>query len=103
MEHLSVGVVATSRKPDEARLAIHPAHVERIGADLRRQRNHWTPDGKFVSLAQGMGKKTIAEGVETEAAFAVVRELGVDSAQGYLFGRPAPADEVLCCPAQTGA
>jgi alanine dehydrogenase len=32
---LSVGVVATSRKQDERRLAIHPAHVERIGADVR--------------------------------------------------------------------
>jgi alanine dehydrogenase len=32
---LSVGVVATSRKPDERRLAIHPAHVERIDEALR--------------------------------------------------------------------
>jgi alanine dehydrogenase len=32
---LSLGVVATSRKQDERRLAIHPAHVERIDADLR--------------------------------------------------------------------
>jgi alanine dehydrogenase len=32
---LSVGVIATSRKQDERRLAIHPAHVERIGADVR--------------------------------------------------------------------
>ena len=35
MGQLSVGVVATSRKQDERRLAIHPAHVERIGADVR--------------------------------------------------------------------
>jgi alanine dehydrogenase len=32
---LTVGVVAVSRKPDERRLAIHPAHVERIDAELR--------------------------------------------------------------------
>jgi alanine dehydrogenase len=37
VDQLSVGVVATSRKPDESRLAIHPAHFERIAADLRRQ------------------------------------------------------------------
>lgn len=49
----------------------------------------------IVSLARGMGKTTVAEGVETEAALAVIRELGVDTAQGYLFARPAPADEVL--------
>jgi alanine dehydrogenase len=32
-----MGVVATSRKQDERRLAIHPAHVERIDAELRRR------------------------------------------------------------------
>jgi alanine dehydrogenase len=35
MQQLSVGVVATSRKPDERRLPIHPAHLGRIDADLR--------------------------------------------------------------------
>ena len=34
-ELLRLGVVATSRKADERRLPIHPAHVERIDADLR--------------------------------------------------------------------
>jgi EAL domain-containing protein (putative c-di-GMP-specific phosphodiesterase class I) len=32
----------------------------------------------------------IAEGVETEGELAVLRRLGVDKAQGYLLGRPAP-------------
>jgi alanine dehydrogenase len=32
---LTLGVVATSRKPDERRQAIHPAHLERVDADLR--------------------------------------------------------------------
>jgi alanine dehydrogenase len=35
MQQLSLGVVGTSRKPDERRLAIHPAHLGRIDADLR--------------------------------------------------------------------
>ncbi|MEO6942686.1 MAG: N(5)-(carboxyethyl)ornithine synthase [Terrimesophilobacter sp.] len=34
-ELLCLGVMATSRKADERRLPIHPAHVERIDADLR--------------------------------------------------------------------
>lgn len=34
MDTLSIGIVATSRKPDEHRLPIHPAHVVRIDADL---------------------------------------------------------------------
>jgi alanine dehydrogenase len=35
VDQLSIGVVATPRKPDERRLAIHPAHLERIDADVR--------------------------------------------------------------------
>ena len=35
MDDLTLGVVATSRKPDERRQAIHPAHFERIDAGLR--------------------------------------------------------------------
>jgi len=48
----------------------------------------------IVTLARGMGQKTVAEGVETEATLQTIRELGVDYAQGYHFARPAPADDV---------
>ena len=37
MDLLSAGVVATSLKPDERRLAIHPAHIERISPVVRRR------------------------------------------------------------------
>ena len=37
MDLLSAGVVATSLKPDERRLAIHPAHLERIDPVLRHR------------------------------------------------------------------
>jgi alanine dehydrogenase len=36
MQPLTLGVVATSRKPDERRLPIHPGHLERIDAGVRR-------------------------------------------------------------------
>ena len=41
-----------------------------------------------------MGKRTIAEFVENDAILAVLRELGVDYAQGYGVGRPRPFAEV---------
>ena len=37
MEELSLGVMARSRKENERRLAIHPRHIDRIGADLRQR------------------------------------------------------------------
>lgn len=45
-------------------------------------------------FARSTGIRLIAEGVETEAELAALRGLDVDLAQGYLLGRPAPADEV---------
>jgi PAS domain S-box-containing protein len=42
-----------------------------------------------VGLAHGFGLKTIAEGVEDQETLDLLRELGVDHAQGFLIGRPA--------------
>jgi PAS domain S-box-containing protein len=43
-----------------------------------------------VSLAQGFGLRTIGEGVEDEQTEKMLRAMGVDYAQGYHIGRPAP-------------
>jgi len=37
MKELSLGVIARSRKPDEYRLPIHPAHLDRIDPAVRRR------------------------------------------------------------------
>lgn len=42
----------------------------------------------IVALAGNLGMLTTAEGTETRAEFEVIRELGCDHVQGYLFGRP---------------
>jgi EAL domain-containing protein (putative c-di-GMP-specific phosphodiesterase class I) len=43
-----------------------------------------------VSVARGLRKTTIAEGVEDRATLDMLREMGVDCVQGYLFGMPGP-------------
>lgn len=48
--------------------------------------------GSLVSIARGMGKRTVAEFVGDEATRRCVAELGVDYAQGYEIGRPMPVD-----------
>jgi alanine dehydrogenase len=35
--HLTLGVVSSSRKPDERRLPLHPLHLERIAPELRQR------------------------------------------------------------------
>lgn len=42
-------------------------------------------------FAQTAGCRLIAEGVESDDEARVLREFGVEFAQGYLFGRPGPA------------
>jgi EAL domain-containing protein (putative c-di-GMP-specific phosphodiesterase class I) len=44
----------------------------------------------IVGLARDFGLKTVGEGVEDEASLSLLRELGVDYAQGFHVGRPAP-------------
>ncbi len=45
-----------------------------------------------VGLGHAMGMRVTAEGIETSEQVARVRALGVDTAQGYYFGRPLPAE-----------
>jgi len=41
-----------------------------------------------------MGLETVAEFVESEEVMDKLREIGVDSAQGYELGRPVPIDDI---------
>jgi EAL domain-containing protein (putative c-di-GMP-specific phosphodiesterase class I) len=46
----------------------------------------------LITLAGKIGARAIAEGIETEEELEVVRSLGVELGQGYLFARPAPPE-----------
>jgi diguanylate cyclase (GGDEF)-like protein len=48
-----------------------------------------------IAMGRALGLKVIAEGVETPAQLAVLRALGCDVGQGYLFARPMPAGQFL--------
>jgi diguanylate cyclase (GGDEF)-like protein len=47
----------------------------------------------IVTLAETLGMDTTAEGVETHDDLNLIRELGCSQIQGYIFGRPMPAEE----------
>ncbi len=42
-----------------------------------------------VGIARSLDQRTVAEGVENAETLALVRQLGVDSVQGFFTGRPA--------------
>lgn len=44
----------------------------------------------IIQVAHAVGKRTIAEYVQDEATLHILRDLGVDHAQGYFIGKPAP-------------
>jgi diguanylate cyclase (GGDEF)-like protein len=47
-----------------------------------------------VTLAQALGLRVIAEGVETEEQAALLRRMGCREMQGFLFSRPLPEAEM---------
>ncbi len=49
----------------------------------------------IVNLARNLGMDALAEGIETQEQLAIVRDMGCGFAQGFLFARPLPADEIL--------
>ncbi len=51
--------------------------------------------GAVVELARGMGKRTIAEFVGDEPTLVTLQQLGIDYAQGYHLGPPAPLETWL--------
>jgi diguanylate cyclase (GGDEF)-like protein/PAS domain S-box-containing protein len=49
----------------------------------------------IVSMSHSMGLYVIAEGVETDAQMRKLAELGCNAVQGYLTGKPMPAEQAL--------
>ena len=61
--------------------------------DLETDPDDRTLAATIVALGHQMGFMVVAEGVETEEQRQILLEQGCDLAQGYLFGRPLPAEE----------
>jgi EAL domain-containing protein (putative c-di-GMP-specific phosphodiesterase class I) len=69
---------------------IDQSFVDGLGTDREDERIV----AAVIDLAANLGLRSIAEGVETAGQRDRLRDLGCDQAQGYLFGRPMPPDQV---------
>lgn len=49
----------------------------------------------MITLAHGLGKRILAEGVEDENQLGLLRHMACDAVQGYLIARPLPELEAL--------
>lgn len=80
-----------------ARLQRLPLHTLKIDRSLV-QGGHASRDssilGAIVAMAHSLGLYVVAEGVEMPVQAGHLRRVGCDAGQGYLFGRPMPAEEI---------
>lgn len=78
-------------------LAEYNLDVLKLDLIFLRNFDHNPKTGKLMSYiikgAKGMGLSPLCEGVESEAHFAFLREIGCERVQGYYFGKPMPMDE----------
>ena len=77
------------------RYPVHTLKIDRsFVAGLGVDANDDAIVASVVSLAKGVNAVCTAEGVETPAQAELLRRLGCRLAQGYLFARPVPADDL---------
>jgi EAL domain-containing protein (putative c-di-GMP-specific phosphodiesterase class I) len=60
----------------------------------RSDQARWIVDG-VVDIARSLRMRVVIEGIETPAQAEIAADLGCEIGQGFLFGRPRPAEEAL--------
>lgn len=73
----------------------------RLPVDLLKVDRGFIPDGdrttavysSIIQMAHALKLEVIGEGIETQEQADLLRSLGCDYAQGYFFGKPAPANQ----------
>lgn len=71
------------------RIKIDKSFVDDIATDGQSQ----TLVKAIITMAHSLGLRVLAEGIETEAQYQLLKALGCDEGQGYWFARPVPAEQ----------
>jgi diguanylate cyclase (GGDEF)-like protein/PAS domain S-box-containing protein len=78
-----------------AHLPLNALKIDRsFVAGMTISAEHMAIVSVIVNLAKALRLSVVAEGVETEEQAARLHALGCDEAQGYLFNRPLPAEDI---------
>ncbi len=79
-------------------LARFPLDCLKIDRGFITNMTHRPADAAIVrailSMARNLGIRTVAEGVETQAQLRMLAQEGCDQVQGFLLGRPMPAEDL---------
>jgi EAL domain-containing protein (putative c-di-GMP-specific phosphodiesterase class I) len=76
------------------RLPIHAVKIDKsFVLELAAHEHDVAIVTAIVQLARNLGLRTVAEGVEDAVAYARLRRMGCDLAQGYLLSPPMRASE----------
>ncbi len=79
-----------------ARLPVHEVKIDRsFITTMLANPNTMTLVSTIISLSHALGLKVVAEGVDEEEQASVLRQLGCDKMQGYLFSKPVPCAELI--------
>jgi diguanylate cyclase (GGDEF)-like protein/PAS domain S-box-containing protein len=93
LDDFGVGFSSLSHLRD---LPIHRLKIDRsFTVECMRDARTLTIVKAVIEMARSLGIAVTAEGIETQAQQTWMQHLGCDSAQGYLFARPMPADDFL--------
>ena len=60
--------------------------------DIDKNKNSQMVTETIIDFAKKMNVQTIAEFIHSQSVYEVVKELGIDYAQGYYFGKPEKLD-----------
>jgi diguanylate cyclase (GGDEF)-like protein len=73
------------------RMPVHEMKIDRSFVQGLESDPEFAPVVRYaIDMGHGLGLKVVAEGIETEAAAARLRDFGCDIGQGYLYAKPMP-------------
>lgn len=79
------------KKLDVDRIKIDRSFIDDIERDFQSQ----SLVKAIITMAHSLGLFVLAEGIESQGQYALLKSWGCDEGQGYWFSRPVPADQLV--------